>query len=99
MRGLADVFDEHFYETGRGSVWRFDTSEEAAKHLLAECRDGDLLLIKGSNGMKMNRIVEAFRKRYDEDESQLRPTTRERPIGDPLPEFIRSARNSRTAAA
>ncbi|MCA8911741.1 MAG: UDP-N-acetylmuramoyl-tripeptide--D-alanyl-D-alanine ligase [Planctomycetes bacterium] len=100
MRALADVFDEHFFETGRGCVWRFDTSEEAAKHLLAESRAGDLLLVKGSNGMKMNRIVEAFRKRYEEaEDGKLRPTTRERPIGDPLPELIRSARNSRTAAA
>jgi len=98
MRALADIFDEHFYEIGRGSVWRFDTSEQAAAHLLEECRRGDLLLVKGSNGMKMNRIVEAFRKRYEgENPMPLKPTLRERPVGDPLPERLESQRKPAAA--
>lgn len=98
MCALADIFDEHFYEIGRGSVWRFDTSEQAASHLLEECRRGDLLLVKGSNGMKMNRIVEAFRKRYEgENPMPLKPTLRERPVGDPLPERLESQRKPAAA--
>ena len=98
MRALADIYDEHFFETGRGSVWRFDTSEDAAKHLLQECRSGDLLLVKGSNGMKMNRIVNAFRGHYDAEEcGKLRPTLRERPIGDPLPEILENLRKPAAA--
>lgn len=98
MNALADVYDEHFYDTGRGSVWRFDDSEQAARHLLEECRSGDLLLVKGSNGMKMNHIVQAFRERYDSViAAQLRPTLRERPIGDPLPEMLRNIRKPAAA--
>jgi UDP-N-acetylmuramoyl-tripeptide--D-alanyl-D-alanine ligase len=93
MQALADIFDEHFAETGRGCVWRFESAEQAAPHLISECRRGDVLLIKGSNGMKMNRIVEAFRKHYDGDGlTVLRPTRRERPVGDPLPEFLEASR-------
>ena len=98
MRALADIYEEHFYETGHGSVWHFDTSEEAAAHLLEECRRGDLLLIKGSNGMKMNRVVDAFRKRYDiNDHMPLRPTRRERPVGDPIPEILETLRKPTAA--
>jgi UDP-N-acetylmuramoyl-tripeptide--D-alanyl-D-alanine ligase len=93
MRALADVFNEHFLEAGRGCVWHFDDSAQAAEHLLAEVRGGDVMLVKGSNGMKMGRVVEAFRNRYDRESLMpLRPTRRERPVGDPLPEVIASAR-------
>jgi UDP-N-acetylmuramoyl-tripeptide--D-alanyl-D-alanine ligase len=93
MRAVAEVYEEHFLQTGQGCVWRFDTAEEAAEQLLGECRANDLLLIKGSNGMKMNRIVDAFRKRYDaESLMPIKPTRRERPVGDPLPEILRSSR-------
>lgn len=98
MKALADVFNEHFLEAGRGCVWHFDDSEQAAEHLLAEVRAGDVMLVKGSNGMKMNRVVEAFRKRYDREAIMpLRPTRRERPVGDPLPEMIHSSRKPAAA--
>jgi UDP-N-acetylmuramoyl-tripeptide--D-alanyl-D-alanine ligase len=93
MQALADIFDEHFMEIGHGCVWRFASSEDAAAHLLAECRRGDVLLVKGSNGMKMNRIVDAFRKHYHGDDlTVLKPTRRERPVGDPLPDILEAAR-------
>jgi UDP-N-acetylmuramoyl-tripeptide--D-alanyl-D-alanine ligase len=93
MQALADILDDHFMEAGHGCVWRFDTAEQAAHHLVSECRRGDVLLVKGSNGMKMDRIVEAFRKHYDGDDMKaLRPTLRERPVGDPLPEILEAAR-------
>jgi UDP-N-acetylmuramoyl-tripeptide--D-alanyl-D-alanine ligase len=89
MGALAEVYEEHFLETGHGAVWRFDTSEEAAAQLASEVRAGDVLLVKGSNGMKMNRVVEQLRQRYGTSAAtSLRPTSRERPVGDPLPEII-----------
>jgi UDP-N-acetylmuramoyl-tripeptide--D-alanyl-D-alanine ligase len=88
MQALADIFDEHFMQRGRGSVWRFNSAQDAAPHVLDECRRGDVVLIKGSNGMKMNRLVEAFRKHYEGEAPALKPTLRERPVGDPLPEFL-----------
>ncbi|MBZ0135823.1 MAG: UDP-N-acetylmuramoyl-tripeptide--D-alanyl-D-alanine ligase [Planctomycetes bacterium] len=93
MKALAEVFNEHFMDSGRGCVWHFDDSEGAARHLLDEVRAGDVVLVKGSNGMRMNRVVDAFRKKYDREALMpLRPTRRERPVGDPLPEMITSAR-------
>ena len=93
MKALADVFNEHFLEAGHGSVWHFDDSESAAKHLLDEVRSGDVMLVKGSNGMRMNRVVESFRNKYDQEARMpRRPTLRERPIGDPLPELIPGSR-------
>jgi UDP-N-acetylmuramoyl-tripeptide--D-alanyl-D-alanine ligase len=92
MQAIADIFDEHFMQRGHGSVWRFERAEDAAPHLLEECRRGDVLLVKGSNGMKMNRIVEAFRKHYEGDVPVIRPTLRERPVGDPLPQYLKPAK-------
>ncbi|MCB9894744.1 MAG: UDP-N-acetylmuramoyl-tripeptide--D-alanyl-D-alanine ligase [Planctomycetes bacterium] len=98
MRALGEIYQEQFLANGKGCVWSFDSSEEAAGHLLEECRSGDLLLIKGSNGMKMNRIVDAFRKRYDaESLMPLRPTRREHPVGDPLPDILTRTRNPAAA--
>jgi UDP-N-acetylmuramoyl-tripeptide--D-alanyl-D-alanine ligase len=89
MNALAEVYEEHFLETGHGAVWRFGTSEEAAAQLANEVRAGDVLLVKGSNGMKMSRVVEQLRQRYgNKAATSLRPTSRERPVGDPLPEVI-----------
>jgi UDP-N-acetylmuramoyl-tripeptide--D-alanyl-D-alanine ligase len=42
----------------------FPSSEEAAKFLSDFVESGDVLLVKGSRGVKMERIVEALRARY-----------------------------------
>lgn len=93
MRAVAEIFNEHFLESGRGAVWHFDDSGAAAACLLEEARAGDLVLVKGSNGMGMQRIVEAFSRRYEtEQRPNMRPTRRERPVGDPLPDRLQSVR-------
>lgn len=93
MAALAEVYEEHFLETGSGAVWRFATAEEAAAALVDEVQDGDVLLVKGSNGMKMGGIANALRDRYGETMSErMQPTSRERPVGDPLPELISTRR-------
>lgn len=98
MKALAEVFNEHFLEAGYGSVWHFDDSEQAAQHLLAEVRAGDVMLVKGSNGMRMNGVVQSFREKYDRESLMpLRPTRRERPVGDPLPQAIPSKRKPAAA--
>lgn len=88
MRAFAEVFDEQFLESGKGAVWRFDSASEAAPHIAAELRHGDVLLVKGSNGMKMNTIVRELEKARATQPEPLRPTCRERPVGDPLPEVL-----------
>jgi UDP-N-acetylmuramoyl-tripeptide--D-alanyl-D-alanine ligase len=42
----------------------FSSSEEAASFLPAFVRPGDLLLVKGSRGVKMERLVESLQSRY-----------------------------------
>jgi len=42
----------------------FSTSEEAAKFLEDFVESGDVLLVKGSRGVKMERIVDALMTRY-----------------------------------
>jgi UDP-N-acetylmuramoyl-tripeptide--D-alanyl-D-alanine ligase len=93
MRALAEVYEEHFLEARRGSVWRCDSADDAAEHLLAEVRTGDVVLVKGSHGMKMNRVLDALTTRFGRPETQsIRPTSRERPVGDPLPEVLSERR-------
>ena len=41
-------------------VRHYDTSEEAAAWLAAEVRPGDLVLVKGSRGIRMERVVRAL---------------------------------------
>lgn len=43
-----------------GKTWGFETSIEAAHVLLEEIAEGDVVLIKGSQGVRMERITEAL---------------------------------------
>jgi UDP-N-acetylmuramoyl-tripeptide--D-alanyl-D-alanine ligase len=60
----ADAAGSRAGRTRRGAqrpaVHRFDDSESAARFLLSEVRRGDLVLVKGSRGMKMERVVRAL---------------------------------------
>ena len=49
----------------------FSSSEEAAHFLQTEIRPGDLLLVKGSRGVKMERIVEALLAQHNAPATQL----------------------------
>jgi len=42
----------------------FETSEEVATALLAEIREGDLVLIKGSRGVETDKVVKRLRDRF-----------------------------------
>lgn len=89
MSKAAEVFEEHFLKTGHGAVWRFDSAEEAAPVIVAETRPDDLLLLKGSNGMKLNKIIQAFERKFTPPSGRVtRPTLREHPVGDPVPDYL-----------
>jgi UDP-N-acetylmuramoyl-tripeptide--D-alanyl-D-alanine ligase len=42
----------------------FESSEEAASALAAEIREGDLVLVKGSRGVRTDKVVSALRERF-----------------------------------
>jgi hypothetical protein len=90
MGAASAVIEQKFMETGRGSVWRFETSASAAEQLAAEVQPGDVVLVKGSNGMRMNAVVNELRRTRAEavESTRWMPTSRERPVGDPLPARI-----------
>ena len=45
-----------------GNVKHFETHEEMASHLKRVAKAGDTLLFKGSRGMHMEKVLEAFLK-------------------------------------
>jgi UDP-N-acetylmuramoyl-tripeptide--D-alanyl-D-alanine ligase len=49
----------------------FASSDEAAQFLVPFVERGDLLLLKGSRGVKMEKILEALRARYRETDAAL----------------------------
>jgi UDP-N-acetylmuramoyl-tripeptide--D-alanyl-D-alanine ligase len=64
VRGLAKEMIAGANEAGLMTTEYFENSEEAAAAIIAEVRDGDLLLVKGSRGVATDKIVAALRKRF-----------------------------------
>jgi UDP-N-acetylmuramoyl-tripeptide--D-alanyl-D-alanine ligase len=64
VRGLAAAIVAGAQETGVTEARFFETSEDAARALVAEVKEGDLVLVKGSRGVATDKIVEAIRERF-----------------------------------
>jgi UDP-N-acetylmuramoyl-tripeptide--D-alanyl-D-alanine ligase len=64
VRGLARELVEGAREAGLGAARFFETTDEAAEALVGELRGGDLVLVKGSRGVRTERIVEAVRGHF-----------------------------------
>ena len=67
VRGLARELITGAREAGipSDSIRFFDSSEEAAHALIAEAREGDLILVKGSRGVRTDTIVRAMKERFE----------------------------------
>jgi len=65
VRGLASELVAGARAAGMEAARFFETTEEAAAALSKEVRAGDLLLVKGSRGVHMERIIELLRRRYE----------------------------------
>ena len=64
VRGLAAAIVEGASEAGTTATRYFESSDEAARALVDEIREGDLVLVKGSRGVATDKIVAAIRERF-----------------------------------
>jgi UDP-N-acetylmuramoyl-tripeptide--D-alanyl-D-alanine ligase len=64
VRGLGAAIVAGAKEAGLNETRFFETSDEAARALVEEVREGDLVLVKGSRGVATDRIVGAIRERF-----------------------------------
>src|SRR5258705_1239001 len=64
VRGLGAAIVAGAREAGITEARFFETSDDAARALLAEVKEGDLVLVKGSRGVATDRIVAAIRERF-----------------------------------
>lgn len=66
VRDLASEIIEGARERGmtREQTRFFESSEEAARALLSEIREGDLVLVKGSRGVQTDKVVKLLRERF-----------------------------------
>lgn len=64
VRGLATEIVAGANDAGLRETKFFADSNEAARAIVAEVREGDLVLIKGSRGVATEKIVSAIRNRF-----------------------------------
>lgn len=64
VRGLAREMLEGAREAGIGETRFFENSEEAAAALVCEVREGDLVLVKGSRGVRTDKVVSMLCDRF-----------------------------------
>ena len=66
VRGLGVEIVRGAREAGMQSAAArfFETSEEAAAALTEELREGDLVLVKGSRGVRTDKVVQSLRERF-----------------------------------
>jgi UDP-N-acetylmuramoyl-tripeptide--D-alanyl-D-alanine ligase len=64
VRGLAAQIVEGAVEVGLNQTSFFETSDAAARAIVEEVKEGDLILVKGSRGVATDKIVRAIRERF-----------------------------------
>lgn len=64
VRGLAAEITNAAHAAGLAETRFFESSEEAAKEILKQVREGDLILVKGSRSVETDKVVAALKKRF-----------------------------------
>ncbi len=88
VRGLASYMVEAAKQAGIGAQF-VATSEEAGKWLAKETREGDVVLLKGSRGVKLEKALERWKEELSTvshgQSGESKPTTNQRPTTDDQP--------------
>ena len=64
VRGLAKEMVSGASEAGLGETEFFDSSEDAGDFLASEVKSGDLILIKGSRGVRTEKVIEKLLEKH-----------------------------------
>lgn len=64
VRGLAFEMTEGAKEEGLEQALFFETSDQAGDFLVTELKSGDLVLIKGSRGVRTERVLEKIKEKF-----------------------------------
>ena len=64
VRGLAKEIIAGAAEAGFTNARFFESSDEAAAAAVAEIREGDLVLVKGSRSVETDRVVRALKEHF-----------------------------------
>ena len=64
VRGLAAQMVEGANDVGASQTSFFESSDQAARAIVEEVKEGDLILVKGSRGVATDKIVRAIRERF-----------------------------------
>jgi len=64
VRGLAAEIANAARAAGLAETRFFESSEEAAKEILKEVREGDLILVKGSRSVETDKVVAALKDHF-----------------------------------
>lgn len=70
--------------TKRGA--RVNTADELDSHLLRELRDGDVLFVKASNGVRLSRLITRLQREETPDQSPKRAADHHAPTAEPATE-------------
>lgn len=65
IRGLAEEMTEGAREYGLDETSFFENSEQAGEFLAGEIKAGDLVLVKGSRGVRTEKVIEKLLERFE----------------------------------
>jgi len=65
VRGLAKELIEGAKRAGLGEAMFFESSEKAGEFLAREIRAGDLVLVKGSRGVRTEKVIEKLLEKFE----------------------------------
>jgi UDP-N-acetylmuramoyl-tripeptide--D-alanyl-D-alanine ligase len=65
VRGLAREMTEGAKDYGLNETSFFENSEKAGEFLASEIKTGDLVLVKGSRGVRTEKVIEKLIERFE----------------------------------